>query len=375
MRNCPDLGMCLRFNSVPIIVFIFSPRHHAAEHDGAPLGEKNFLACHGCDFRRFGRAKSFSFGRLTLPPHIICLLAYLAFAGASVLWAFRPELSFIRFAAASDDCYIHCSACHAGGSNSGYDARPVSMLCIRCDPECLFRTRRLPDDRHMVDGGDIGYPGYFLGKNYLGECAAVAFLLSASRNALSRPSASIGYHRCRHRHFTSLLKRFQNSVWPCTFCSIRGWTYVDCRKDNRAFPRRSFYCQYHFATSYCPAYLASIWIAYHISYTAIRPSRVVQLYGISRNMRSTRRPLLGWGYQSFWLVGPDAPSIVDAPGWVKTMPNAHNGYYDTMLEMGYVGLCFARNLHHRNPPRHWARGRPRPRRAWLVLSLALFIIL
>ena len=36
--------------------------------------------------------------RLTFPPHIICLFAYLAFAGASVLWAFKPELSFIRFA-------------------------------------------------------------------------------------------------------------------------------------------------------------------------------------------------------------------------------------------------------------------------------------
>ena len=35
--------------------------------------------------------------RLTLPPHIICLFAYLAFAGASVLWAFSPERSFIRY--------------------------------------------------------------------------------------------------------------------------------------------------------------------------------------------------------------------------------------------------------------------------------------
>src|SRR5258707_13253147 len=34
----------------------------------------------------------------TWPPHIICLLAYLAFAGASTSWAFRPELSFTRFA-------------------------------------------------------------------------------------------------------------------------------------------------------------------------------------------------------------------------------------------------------------------------------------
>src|SRR5262245_42976531 len=32
-----------------------------------------------------------------LPPNIICLLVYLAVAGASVLWSFRPEFSFTRF--------------------------------------------------------------------------------------------------------------------------------------------------------------------------------------------------------------------------------------------------------------------------------------
>src|SRR5262249_24977342 len=52
-----------------------------------------------------------------------------------------------------------------------------------------------------------------------------------------------------------------------------------------------------------------------------------------------RKWLLGWGYQSFWLVGLDGPSILDAPGWVKNMPNAHNGYNDTMLELGYVGYA------------------------------------
>ena len=36
-------------------------------------------------------------GRLRLPPHILCFLAYFAFAGASVVWAYKPELSFIRF--------------------------------------------------------------------------------------------------------------------------------------------------------------------------------------------------------------------------------------------------------------------------------------
>ena len=36
--------------------------------------------------------------RASFPPNIICLFLYLGFAGFSVLWAFRPELSSIRFA-------------------------------------------------------------------------------------------------------------------------------------------------------------------------------------------------------------------------------------------------------------------------------------
>ena len=87
------------------------------------------------------------------------------------------------------------------------------------------------------------------------------------------------------------------------------------------------------------------------------------------------RPLLGWGYQSFWLAGPDAPSILNAPGWVKTMPNAHSGYFDTLVELGYVGyallLAFIIATLH-------AIGRVAdraPLRAWLLLSLAIHIII
>ena len=36
-----------------------------------------------------------NYSRLNFPPLIICLLAYLALAGASVLWAYKPEISVI----------------------------------------------------------------------------------------------------------------------------------------------------------------------------------------------------------------------------------------------------------------------------------------
>src|SRR5262249_7123668 len=38
-----------------------------------------------------------NWSRLTVPPHIMCLFAYLALAGAGVLWAFKPEFSLTRF--------------------------------------------------------------------------------------------------------------------------------------------------------------------------------------------------------------------------------------------------------------------------------------
>ena len=65
-----------------------------------------------------------------------------------------------------------------------------------------------------------------------------------------------------------------------------------------------------------------------------------------------RRPLFGWGYQSFWLVGD----------------------YDTTLEIGYVGyyllvIFIIATLH--------AIGRVAyrdPNRAWLLLSLALYFM-
>ena len=57
-----------------------------------------------------------------------------------------------------------------------------------------------------------------------------------------------------------------------------------------------------------------------------------------------RHPIFGWGYQAFWLSGPEAPSLREGPSWVALMPHAHDGYLDVLLDTGVVGLAIAIGL-------------------------------
>jgi O-antigen ligase len=314
-------------------------------------------------------------GRLTLPPHIVCLLAYLAFAGASVLWAFRPELSFIRFV--QQLMIVTSIVLPAMLAARTADMMRGLFLCFAF-ASILNVFFVLGGAAIIVRYGaglvNIGSPGYFPGKNYLGECAAVAFFLSLREilyPGLRRALGIIVVVIAALLVFWSDSKTALGLAFVSPF--LAGLTLIT-RKMTRISPAIIL-----LSIPFCYAVLSSV--------SNFNMNRVsYMLYGDSTFTGRTiiwdfaqreidRRPLLGWGYQSFWLVGSDAPSIVEAPGWIKMMPNAHSGYYDTTLEMGYVGYAFLvvfiiATLH--------AIGRVAdrdPARAWLVLSLALYIIL
>src|SRR5262245_16319377 len=309
--------------------------------------------------------------RLTWPPHIICLLAYLAFAGASVLWAFSTELSFLRFilqamiltsivlpamlAVRTTDIMRGLFLCFAFGS--------ILHLAFVFDAPALIMKNAPP-----------GYSGYFSGKNTLGQFAGIALLLalhelvhSGFRRALGIIVAIIA----------TLLLFLSNSKTALGFAFVAPFLaglMLIVGKRLRISPAIVIlsiigFGAFCFAVS--PLKISHVgWYLYgDVTFTGRTVIWDFALYEIGR------KPLFGWGYQSFWLVGPDAPSIVEAPGWVKNMPNAHNGYLDTMLEMGVVGFAFlviflTATLH--------AIGRVvdrDPARAWLLLSLALFVML
>ena len=313
-------------------------------------------------------------GRVTWPPQIICLFAYLAFAGASVLWAFSPERSLIRFV---QQVMIVTSIVLP----AMLAARTADMLrgLFLCFAFALILNTLfvLEGSVTIVSYGsklvDIGYQGYFLGKNYLGECAVIALLLSLHEML----------NRGRWRVFGIIvgiiaivlvyLSGSKTALGLALVSPFLASVALIVRKMTRISPAIVL-----LSIAFCYAILSSVsnFNIYRLAYMLYGDSSLTGRTVIwdFAQYEIARRPLLGWGYQSFWLV-PGSPSIVAAPGWVKMMPNAHNGYYDTMLETGYVGLVFLlvfiiATLH--------AVGRVAerdPARAQLLLSLALFVIL
>jgi len=219
----------------------------------------------------------------------------------------------------------------------------------------------------------LGSPGYFMGKNTLGECAAATFLLSLYKildPGRWRVLGIIGVAVAISLTVASNSKTALALALVCPFLS--GLTLVT-RKVTRISP----------AIIMSSIALSCIVVAsvshYNLNFVSYKlygdptlTGRTVIWDFVQKEIDSS--PLLGWGYESFWLV-PGSPALSEAPGWVKTMPNGHNGYYDTMLDLGYVGFAFLlvfiiATLH--------GIGRVADRdpvRAWFMLSFTLFFIL
>jgi exopolysaccharide production protein ExoQ len=312
--------------------------------------------------------------RLTLPPHIICLLAYLAFAGASVTWAFSPERSSVRFA--QQVMILTSIVLPAILAGRTVDMMRALFLCFAFSLILnLYFVLQGSSTIVLVGSNlvDIGFQGYFEGKNYLGECGAVAFLLSLHEVFTRGWRRLFGIMVVALAFFLVYLSNSKTALSLALVCPFLAALALIVRKLTGVSVAIIL-----LSIPLCFVLLSSV-----SNFNFERMSYI--LYGDSSLTGRTviwdfadteiaRSPLVGWGYQSFWLV-PNSPAFTDAPGWVKGMPNAHNGYIDTKIEMGYTGLAFLlafliATIH--------AAGRVAdrdPARARLVLSLVLFIIL
>ena len=115
--------------------------------------------------------------RLTWPPHLIWLAAYLALACASILWAFKPAFSFIKFA--TETMLLISIILPAMLAVRTADIIRGVFFCFVFG-SILNAVLILGgySTELMANTDDAGYSGYLTDKNSLGQFAAFAILLS-----------------------------------------------------------------------------------------------------------------------------------------------------------------------------------------------------
>ena len=309
--------------------------------------------------------------KVSYPPHILCLLAYLVFAGMSTLWAFSPPHSVIRFT--QQVMVVASVVLPAMVVSRSPDLLRGAFLCFAF-AVALNVFFVIGGYQTIADKIAIGYSGYFQGKNYLGECGAIALLLAVHEMLYRGARRMVGTAIAITAIVILFFANSKTSLGVAFLAPFLAGILLLFRKTMRLSPAIILW-------------LVILLYSVFSNITGFTMNRLsYMLYGDSSftgrqliwdfaNFEIARRPLLGWGYQSFWLVGPDAPSVVDARGWIKTMPNAHSGYYDTILELGYVGfvllLAFITATLHRAGQ---VVDRD-ARRGWALLSLALFVMI
>jgi exopolysaccharide production protein ExoQ len=308
------------------------------------------------------------------PPNIIVLLVYLAFAGVSALWAFSPQTSFTRF---TQQMMIEISiVLPAMMARRTSDIVRGLFFCfaLALVLNLFFVFNGAATIGHIGDARvDLGSPGYFSFKNYLGECAAIAFLLSVHESFHPGSRRVLGLLCVVMSIYLIIASNSKTALGLALVCPFLSKIVIIIKR----------------ASNISPAIILSSVPLFYILLSHVAPHYNMgllsyKLYGDSTFTGRTiiwdfvqqeidQRPYLGWGYESFWLV-PGSPAA-SAPGWVAEMPNGHNGYYDTMLDLGYIGLALLLAFIFATLHGVGRVANQDPLRAWLLLSLALFIII
>jgi exopolysaccharide production protein ExoQ len=266
----------------------------------------------------------------TLP--MLLLGVYLGFAGLSVLWAYSPQESLKRWFQAILVVVTICLPLALRAETPKLSSQLFWCYALSLILSGIFVLTTPP----LLEwtGEELGHPGYFLHKQYMGMCGSVALLLAAYVfwQGRARPFALAVAGLAI---WMILESKSKTSLGFLMLAPVIGWLALTIsRRSGRSI------------LLVLSAIPLSFWLL-SLSVNNLTSRIAYRLYGDSTltgrvfiwdfvETQTALRPLLGWGYHSFWFV-PFSPSQT-ATGFVRDMPASHSGYLDVRLELGYVGL-------------------------------------
>ena len=305
-------------------------------------------------------------------PAIAGLIAFMMLAGASITWAFSPQHAINRylFQMMLITTVVLPYAIETPVTDTLRRLHNWYALAIAINVVwLLFEKPTL-----TAAGTVFGYQGYFAFKGYLGECPSVAILISLYG------LRSAGWHRLLALFLIPI------SIWVVLMSNSKGSLAFALLSPVLAAPMLLASTRLRVPMNAVVAIIVGLYflassvssnLVNNISYDFFGDGTLTGRTIIWDFIQGqiSRNPWFGWGFHSFWLVGPSSPSVTEAPEWVRHMTGSHSGYLDVKLETGYFGyallIFFILATFH--PIGRVAR--TDLFRAWILLSLALFIVL
>ena len=87
-----------------------------------------------------------------------------------------------------------------------------------------------------------------------------------------------------------------------------------------------------------------------------------------------QRPLFGYGFGSFWSTGDTGPVARLAPGFIARLNHSHNGYYDMIIQVGFIGFALFLAFLFCLLNTAGAAVRRRFKLAWLFLTIVIYVM-
>jgi exopolysaccharide production protein ExoQ len=298
--------------------------------------------------------------RFFLSVPMMSLIAYFAFAAASVTWAYNPDLAFSRLV-----------------------LQVLASIIIVVPYALPIRTQDTLPRVHLcyalafalsgifvltIPPSPVGHPGYFTHKQELGLLAAVGIIFSSYellhsgwRRLVALVALGLGF-------WLIVESESKSALAYCLIAMVCSWLILLLCKRTRLTP----------AFVVAAVVIASMFIHYPIERIGYRLYGDATLTGRTAiwafaEHQISRKPWLGWGFHSYFFV-PNSPQR-EAPGYIGQMPSSHSGFLELRLETGRIGywifmVFIYSSLHLLERVRRKA-----PARAWCYLSIELFAVI
>jgi exopolysaccharide production protein ExoQ len=301
-------------------------------------------------------------GRVALPPAIFWLFVCLGLAMASTAWSVKPGYALIR---SLQQTFLITAIALTPMLAPARSADMMRALFLCCAVGVVLNL--LIGGRTIAEGqGDIGYSGFMSSKNNLGQFAGVAFLLAA-HEVIQRGFRRVLGLIVAVLSVVLLVYSQSKTSTALAFLSPALAGLMLVLKRSARISALTFITVVMLLCVYFKSDLA--WYVFHDT-TFTGRTHIWDFVGSEID----RRPLLGWGFLSFWLTGPDSAAMVDGSGWIAKMPHAHNGYLDIVLQLGYVGFACLIMLISKTILGAESFAKQDPARTWLLLSMIVFIM-